>query len=214
MTTEKIWRVPMPTKEIVMKDKNFNYNILAKTMLESNRNQDSKELFRDAEKRYIYKNKFVPNVKDYFLEGDFSMSKKTFEKHWRYIRKVDFDIVRAENSYNGIVYKLNYKDSDGRKFVEVPSDILQKLIECTNLNVLKIYLVLLYTCNKEEYKPVNRAWLCSKIGFSEKSLGRMTIILDFLENDLNLIEINRNVALEYINNGVESIKTTNSIKLK
>ncbi|WP_017825436.1 hypothetical protein [Clostridium botulinum] len=191
---KEIWRVPMPTKELVMRDKNFNYNILAKTMLESNRNQNPTGLMKDDDMRYIYRNKFKETVEPCFLNGANKISKKTFDKHWRYIRKVDFDIIRAENTSNGIVYKLNYKDENNRKFVEVPSDILNELIICSNANVLKTYLVLLYALkdengNNKNYTKISYAWLLSKIGLSEKSLDTMKVIIDFLENRMKLISV-------------------------
>lgn len=187
--TNNNWNVPLPTHENVMKDKNFNYNILAKTMLESNRNDNPNRLVENDDMRYIYKNKFKDNVESYFIEGANKIAKKTFDKHWRYIRKVDFNLVTTLSLPNGTIYKLNYKDDNGRSYVTIPSETLNKLIECCNLNVLKTYLILKYTCNTTQYTRVSQAWLCEKIGFSKNSRNRMKVILDFLKDDLKLIDI-------------------------
>ncbi|MGL5067243.1 MAG: hypothetical protein ACRC6T_05360 [Sarcina sp.] len=185
---KEIWNVPLSTKEIVMEDKNFPINLYAKMMLESNRNEND-----DNKYRYIYKNKMKEKVEPYFLEGQNKISKKTYDKYFRYLKKVDFDLVKPENTINGIVYKLKFKDDNNRKFITIKSDVLNKLIECSNANVLKVYLILLYTLTDEEghllTKQVSRSWLCKKIGFSEKSLDRMTVILNFLSDDLHLINI-------------------------
>lgn len=206
---KEIWNVPIITKEEVMQDKKFDMRIYSKTVLESKNNKNTPE-----KQRYIYKKDFNKTVKDYFIEGANKMSKKVFERHWKYIRKIDFNLVEAENTFNGIVYKLNYSDESGKRFVTIPSDLLNKLIECSNANVIKTYLILLYTCSNSEFRAINQEWLCEKIGFSKSSTKRIREVLYFLKDDLELIDtkiINGDIVLV---NGKEVVKKTQLIKLK
>lgn len=203
----------MSTKNSIMEDKTFPMRLYGKMTLESNFNEEDKNF----KQRYIYKNKVKEKVEPLFLEGTDKISKRTYDKHMRYLKKAEFNLIKAENTDNGIVYKISYAE-DNKNYVLIDKEVLNELVTCSNGNVLKTYLVLLYTLKDGSEQKINIKWLLKKIGLSEKSKATMQIILKHLSERYNLINYRyeKVTSTEVQEDGREraSIKTYIYLKLK
>ena len=194
----------------VIQDKTFPYNTYAMLTINSNFNKNNK----DEYKNFLYKDNIKKDIGDFLEEAknDFPDGKipamKTVEKHIKTILSCDLPLVKIENSPNGVVYKLK-ADVDGKYYVRIPYVQVRELIVSTNKNMLKLFVILTYMCDTENYKKLDRKFLARQLGLSDnsdktlKGIGTMTDSL----MKLGFIDIQEEVKTEYD-------KETNKMKVK
>lgn len=194
----------------VIQDKTFPYNTYAMLTINSNFNKNNK----DEYKNFLYRDDIKKDIGDFLEEAknDFPDGKipamKTVEKHIKTILSCDLPLVKIENSPNGVVYKLK-ADVDGKYYVRIPYVQVRELIVSTNKNMLKLFVILTYMCDTENYKKLDRKFLARQLGLSDnsdktlKGIGTMTDSL----MKLGFIDIQEDVKTEYD-------KETNKMKVK
>ena len=194
----------------VIQDKTFPYNTYAMLTINSNFNKNNK----DEYKNFLYRDDIKKDIGDFLEEAknDFPDGKipamKTVEKHIKTILSCDLPLVKIENSPNGVVYKLK-ADVDGKYYVRIPYVQVRELIVSTNKNMLKLFVILTYMCDTENYKKLDRKFLARQLGLSDnsdktlKGIGTMTDSL----MKLGFIDIQEEVKTEYD-------KETNKMKVK
>ena len=194
----------------VIQNKTFPYNTYAMLTINSNFNKNNK----DEYKNFLYRDDIKKDIGDFLEEAknDFPDGKipamKTVEKHIKTILSCDLPLVKIENSPNGVVYKLK-ADVDGKYYVRIPYVQVRELIVSTNKNMLKLFVILTYMCDTENYKKLDRKFLARQLGLSDnsdktlKGIGTMTDSL----MKLGFIDIQEEVKTEYD-------KETNKMKVK
>ena len=194
----------------VIQDKTFPYNTYAMLTINSNFNKNNK----DEYKNFLYRDDIKKDIGDFLEEAknDFPDGKipamKTVEKHIKTILSCDLPLVKIENSPNGVVYKLK-ADVNGKYYVRIPYVQVRELIVSTNKNMLKLFVILTYMCDTENYKKLDRKFLARQLGLSDnsdktlKGIGTMTDSL----MKLGFIDIQEEVKTEYD-------KETNKMKVK
>ena len=148
----------------VIQDKTFPYNTYAMLTINSNFNKNNK----DEYKNFLYRDDIKKDIGDFLEEAknDFPDGKipamKTVEKHIKTILSCDLPLVKIENSPNGVVYKLK-ADVDGKYYVRIPYVQVRELIVSTNKNMLKLFVILTYMCDTENYKKLDRKFLARQL---------------------------------------------------
>lgn len=203
---EKIIRFPISSSEVNMKDKKCDYKTLAIMTLYSSKNK-----YEDH--RYIYKNHILLNKDE--IE---SLSKNKINTVCRNIKKLcklSNGLIEAKNTENGIVYLINYKDENNRKYVIIEEKILRLLLDGCSSNTIKTYILLKYRCATGETK-ITRADIAGNIGLSvnsESNLTTITNIILILER-LNLIKVKKQYEVTLKDDGItEQVAQYNFFKL-
>ena len=60
----------------------------------------------------------------------------------RKLSKLEGNAVVAKSVDGKIVYIINYKNKDGRKYILLEEDLLRHLADTTSSNEIKVYLLL------------------------------------------------------------------------
>ena len=201
----------------VIQDKTFPYNTYAMLTINSNFNKNNK----DEYKNFLYRDDIKKDIGDFLEEAknDFPDGKipamKTVEKHIKTILSCDLPLVKIENSPNGVVYKLK-ADVDGKYYVRIPYVQVRELIVSTNKNMLKLFVILTYMCDTENYKKLDRKFLARQLGLSDnsdktlKGIGTMTDSL----MKLGFIDIQEEVKTEYDKEANKmKVKTINAYRI-
>lgn len=120
--------------------------------------------------RFIYEN----NLDIDKLCEDLKVSKRTVKDRIKKLTKLDCNVVSIENTSNGLIYKLNYgivNEDTGNlhKFITINNKMLNELVTSFDSNAIKLYCVLCYATNTNEFKIITEKWLCEQIGLSGSS---------------------------------------------
>lgn len=139
---------------------------------------------------YLYKNKLDEIVKDLQENCGFKISKRTLESHLKLLSKLDIPLVNVVNTPSGIAYQINFS-TDGKYYKYVPYEILQKLVNFTNKDVIKLYMVFLVQLDTDSFKKMDRGFLARQTGLSDKAKKNLDVISQRVEglSDLGLIEV-------------------------
>lgn len=141
---EKVWLVPMPSSEQVIKEKQVDYSVLGALMLESKR--DGK--LQDPFTRYIYLNRLVgDNLKEFC--DSYNLTETKAKAKIRELKKAAPKLLRvfkvpSKSGRQEVVYKIHYADIKNVYFVRVPSNVLKDLVTSYKSNVVKLFCILLY----------------------------------------------------------------------
>lgn len=174
IVTKEVWNVPIPSHNDYLKNKDVDYSIYSGLSLISNYGGKANNM---ETQRYIYK-----NALDYKEVADVcNVSESTVKRALNKLKKVKIDgnfvtLVSAENTPNGVVYKLNY-GVDDKYYVTIPNNTLQYLIDTSNSNMIKLYVffkVQLANGSKE----MQREFIADALGFKRDS----KIMLDKISN--------------------------------
>ena len=188
---ERVVKFPMSSSEVNMKDKKCDYKTLAIMTLYSYKN-------KCEDHRYVYKNHILLNKEE--IESLSNNKIDTVCKNIRKLCKLSNKLIEAKNTENGIVYQINYKDENDRKYVIIEEDILRVLLNGCSSNAIKTYILLKYRCqyiHKNEYKyletKLTRADIASNIGLSPKSKSSLMIVTDIIYTleSLGLIKVRK-----------------------
>lgn len=141
---EKVWLVPMPSSEQVIKEKQVDYSVLGALMLESKR--DGK--LQDPFTRYIYLNRLVgDNLKEFCDSYNLTATKvKGKIRHLKTVTPKLLEVltVTSMSGSQEVVYRIHYADIENVHFVRVPSNVLKELVTSYKSNVVKLFCILLY----------------------------------------------------------------------
>ena len=205
--------------EALRKSKYFNAYTIGVAV--SNFNQEKQD-FRS----YIYKNELKQRITD-FLEvekEEFPDGKipavRTVEKLLTELLKcgIPLESIKIINTPNGVAYKLRNR-VDNHWYIKLPYRQLKELVVATNRNMLKLFVVLKYTCNEDckTFTTIDRKYLAREIGLSEKSVRGLDAISTMLTAlaKLGYIEIRQETRTDYDKElGREIGKKINSYRLR
>lgn len=174
IVTKEVWNVPIPSHNDYIKNKDVDFSIYSGLSLVSKYGGKANNM---ETQRYIYK-----NALDFKEVADVcNVSESTVKRALNKLKKVKIDgnfvtLVSAENTPNGVVYKLNY-GVDDKYYVTIPNNTLQYLIDTSNSNMIKLYVffkVQLANGSKE----MQREFIADALGFKRNS----KIMLDKISN--------------------------------
>lgn len=202
----KDYSFPITSSKDNMMNKLLDYKTLSIMTIFSNKDNTINDGVEEMH-RYLYKNKVLENI-----ESIESLSKNkinTIMKNIRKLSKLDNNVVMATNTPNGIVYYINYT-KQGREFVTIKESMLRYLINVSNSNTIKVYILLKYLCQDKE-KNVTREYIAEQIGLSKKSRSNLQEISDITDMLFNtgFINIKQKYVSELLSNGNECIKKYN-----
>lgn len=205
--------------EALRKSKYFNAYAIGVAV--SNFNQEKQD-FRN----YIYKNElkqriaeFLEEEKEEFPDGKIP-AVRTVEKLLTELLKcgIPLELIKIINTPNGVAYKLRNR-VDNHWYIKLPYRQLRELVVATNRNMLKLFVVLKYTCNEDckTFTTIDRKYLAREIGLSEnahKNLDAISTMLIALAK-LGYIEIRQETRTDYDEEvGREIGKKINSYRLR
>lgn len=212
---EKGFCVMLPSHDTVIGDKKFPYSTYANLTLNSKFDPVKKD------GNYIYKNAinksiadFIEEAKDEFPNGKLP-APRTIEKHIKVMLKNDIPLLKVENSPNGVVYKLQPK-IDNRYYVMIPYQQVRELVLSTNDNMLKLFVILSYKCNTENYTTLDRKYFARKLGLADNSTKNLSSIGTMLNTlrKIGMIDIQQEIRTDWDEEaGREIGKKINSYRL-
>ncbi len=180
--------LPMPTQEMVLKDKSINMRTYGAMMLKSNWGG----MFLNPDDRYIYSDK-LNNISEE-VASELQIRPTTLKRYLTSLKKCKANIFQPTTNKKGeLIYRLKYTDEYLRGYTLIHEKALRKLIEEHRDNALKIYLVMLYKCfakmdkdsGKIEYKEceITQEYLCESIGLMPNSRKIVAKCIELLERD-------------------------------
>lgn len=169
--------LPINTHPDNMTNKNINYDLIGALTLHS---YFGGNFINHNGERYFYKNNLDLEKIGELIGKTERATKRFFDK----LIKSDTNIIKVDNTKNGIVYTLNCK-TDGKFYTTINHKQLYQLLVNLKPDLLKLYLVIKYKC-KDSKDPVKltREYLASKIGLSTTSRNNLTKI----SSHTNLLE--------------------------
>lgn len=186
---KEVFKLPMPSHDKVISDKNINIKTYGAIMLNSNWGGR----IANAKERYIYNETIENQIEKICIECN--ISKKTFKRHLAKLRKCNINILEAISVNGELAYKLNYSGDSGTNFVTIDNVALRKLCTAYSENVLRLYIIFNYMCievlkNTEDKnyivnrieKHITQEWLCKKIGISYNNRIVITDCVEALVN--------------------------------
>lgn len=207
---EKNYDFPLNSSKENMQNKLMDYKTLGIMTIFSNKDNVIKDGVEEMH-RYLYKNKIISNLEE--IENLSKNKINTIMKNIRKLSRLEGNTVTAANTPNGIVYYINYT-SNNREYVLIKEDVLRYLINVSNSNVIKVYILLKYMCQNGE-KKVTREYIAEQIGLSKKSrsnLQEISNITDMLANT-GFIKIRQDYSTEVDSKGRECSKRHNYYKI-
>lgn len=207
----KILKLPINSSKKNMQNKKCDYRILGLMTLYSNRTPSEISLDEGYEEiyRYIYKNKIEDNMEE--IEILTNNKRDTIIRNIKKLAKSSNGLIIATNSPNGICYYIHYaKDNN---YVIIEEDILKTLVNATNSNVIKVYILLKYLC-RNECKEIHRAYIAEQVGLSTNR-NNLRIISDitYVLERLKLIKVKREYKTILLDNGKEQYTQVNKYEV-
>ena len=151
------------------------------------------------------------------ISSDESLSKRkinTVIKNVRKLSKLEGNAVVAKSVDGKIVYIINYKNKDGRKYILLEEDLLRHLADTTSSNEIKVYLLLQYRSSEIKETKITRKSLAIGIGLNGNSGENLLSISNMLIDlkDKSLIEVNKKYINVKLENG--NFKNTECLFIK
>lgn len=168
---KKTWDVPITSLKNNINNKNVDMQLLAVITLLS------KSGFNDGD-RFLYDNDFDKK------EVAKLIGKTTATVRNKLNKLIGAGIVRSFNvKFDEKVFLIQYA-KEGKYYVTIRSDILEKLVEEGNNHTIKVYIVFKYTLRMRE-RRISQSFLINQLGLSENAHGKKII-----SNSINkLIEL-------------------------
>ena len=185
---ERVWNCCMNTDSEYLGNKDINYlwyglvNVNSKMKNENTPKEEGGTYgYAEAEEhRYIYEKYIRESIKQ--LEKMSNSKQRTVLSNIKKLSKVSNGLVTIDETDTGeTVYKIHNKTSYNKEthqfnnYVLIPSDILKLLVCATNSNTIKIYCVLLYKCNCEEWTKLTNSYFTKGIGANANNKTNATI---------------------------------------
>lgn len=183
-----VWDVCMNTESKYLSNKNIDYkwyglfNVNSKSKNENTPKEDGSTYgcVEAEEHRFIYENYIRSSIK--LLEEMSDNKQRTVLSNIKKLTKASNGLVTIDETDTGeTVYKIHNKTSYNKEthqfnnYVLIPSDILKLLVCATNSNTIKIYCVLLYKCNCEEWTKLTNSYFTKGIGANANNKTNATI---------------------------------------
>ncbi|MCA0881392.1 helix-turn-helix domain-containing protein [Clostridioides difficile] len=173
---EKKYKLPMPT--FCLDRKSYCAKEYGALILLS---KGSMGIMHTEKNRYLYQNSF--NTSE--LATKLGIAETTLNRNIKKLQSLDCNILKIENTKNGVVYRLNYGLETGyndevHKYVTIHHEMLEELVVCFKTPAIKLYCLLCYMANTESFKPIDEDFLCDKIGLCSKSKNNKTKIRSIL----------------------------------
>ena len=197
----KILKLPINSSKENMQNKKCNYKTLALMTLYSNISPDEITLDDGYEElyRYLYENK----IKDSIIEMEkLSHNKQdTIFRNIRKLAKINNGLITVTNSTKGIIYYINYRSTEGGDYVIIEEDILKYLIDTSNSNVIKVYILLKYLC-KNGKKSITNEYIAEQIGLCSKSNKNIQSVINIIKSLVNnkLIKKTKDKSVKFKDN--------------
>lgn len=191
---EGVVKLPMNVYEGNLGNKKCDYKTLATMTLYSSHKKPDE--YGNEQYRFLYRNKVI-TLSDEIED----LSKNKIDTILRNIKKLSNltgNLVNASRTNDGkIVYTINYRDGEvirddeGKPikmvkggFVLVEEDVLKFLVNISNSEDIKVYLLIKTLCEWEERnhnkseKWITNAFICEHIGLSSNSKCSLQTISD------------------------------------
>lgn len=181
----KVVNLPMCTQKKYMKDKKYDYKTLAIMTLYSKFTpiEEQHKTGNYEPYRFVYKNKIIE-----FTDEIENLSNKkigTIINNMRKLSQIENGLVTATKNRNEqIIYYITYENELGRGYTTIPEEMLRRLIQCGNGNMIKAYLLIKYLCEDEKRrfgnseKKITNNYICEEIGLSSKSKTNIQCITE------------------------------------
>ena len=127
---------------------------------------------------------FMEQAKADFPNGKIPAA-STVKKHIKKLIDNDIPLIKVE-SYNGRVYYKLLNCIDNKYYVRIPYEKVRELVISCSSDLMKLYAIMCYATNENEYKPITRKWLAEKMGLSTKSDNNLKSIGIMLTTLCNL----------------------------
>lgn len=204
--TKEVFKLPMPSSEKFLSNRELNIKIYGYLMLNSNWGG----IFANENSRYLYKDKWDEVIKEACTDLNISMS--TIKRHISKLKKTDINALALIKVNGNLVYKLNYSSFNKEtglmdKYVTIDNVVLRKLINAYSDYPLRLYLYFLYVLRNGE-KLITQKTLCKVVGLSNNTRYVVSDSVDALINGGFL-----KIRCEYENDIVtkNGVKVENSI---
>ncbi|HBE9006827.1 TPA: winged helix-turn-helix transcriptional regulator [Clostridioides difficile] len=174
---EKKYKLPMPT--FCLDRKSYCAKEYGALILLS---KGSMGIMHTEKNRYLYQNSF--NTSE--LAAKLGVAETTLNRNIKKLQNLDCNILKIENTKNGVVYRLNYGLETGyndevHKYVTIHHEMLEELIVCFKTPAIKLYCLLCYMTNEKEFTLIDEKFLCEKIGLCGDSENNKSKIRKFIQ---------------------------------
>ena len=126
--------------------------------------------------RFTYRNKF--NTTE--LAKDLGIGRTGLITNIKKLEKLECNVLSVENSNQGVIYKLNYglMNNNGKlnKYITIQHKMLKELVCSFSNNAIKLYCVISFATNENEFTTLTEKWLCEQIGLNSKSEHNQTTV--------------------------------------
>lgn len=199
---DEVIKIPISIDEQYLKNKRFDYNIYLLMLLFSKYNPNDGY-------RYISEDDLIANEK---MIENYNINKfETIKRNMRKLSKLKDSMIKVEIIDGKMVYIIK---SAKEKYVEIEKDIIKCLTRVFKSSYIKIYLLLRYKCNENEYKIVIKKELLESIGLNCKSEKNKTLITNILKSFENINFIEKYIKRSKIINKNGNITCTNFVHIK
>lgn len=155
------FKLPVPTYVL---NKKIDFSVIVSLLLKSNTNlKESNTIYIDD----------IRLDKDAICK-ECNINRATLERRLKYL--CETNILEAKNTDRGLIYIINYS-KDNKYYVTIEHRILKYLLEHTDKDVIKMYILLKVQCDiLKNNKPMSNAYLCSQLGYSTTSANNLSKI--------------------------------------
>ena len=164
--------VPINSSKENMKDRKCDYKTLAIMSLYANFTslEEQYEKGLDEQYIYLYRNKIIKFTNE--IEKISKWKINTVLKNMRKITMLNSNLITSiiyeDYGYEETYYMINYSNEEGKEYVTIEKDILKKLINIGNSDLIKIYILIKYL-SRENVRKISREYLAQEIGIENPS---------------------------------------------
>lgn len=160
----------LPIATHCLKDKQYYIKEYGALLIKS---AESSEIFNTHKNRILYKNKL--NIQE--IANELNVNKTTIQRNIKRLEKLNFKILKIENTLNGIAYCLPSENNiDTNKFVTIRYEMLKKMVNNFKSNTMKVYFLLKIITTETNFEPATNSFIAENIGLSSKSKNNLDII--------------------------------------
>ncbi|HBG1040864.1 TPA: helix-turn-helix domain-containing protein [Clostridioides difficile] len=153
-----------------LKDKQYYIKEYGALLIKS---AESSEIFNTHKNRILYKNKL--NIQE--IANELNVNKTTIQRNIKRLEKLNFKILKIENTLNGIAYCLPSENNiDTNKFVTIRYEMLKKMVNNFKSNTMKVYFLLKIITTETNFESATNSFIAENIGLSSKSKNNLDII--------------------------------------
>ncbi|HBH3652829.1 TPA: helix-turn-helix domain-containing protein [Clostridioides difficile] len=179
----------LPVATYCLKDKQYYIKEYGTLLIKS---AESSNIFNTHKNRILYKNKL--DIQE--IANELNVNRTTIQRNIKKLEKLDFKILKIENTLNGIVYCLPSENNiDSSKFTMIHYDMLKKMISKFKSNTIKVYFLLKTITTETNFKPATNSFIAENIGLSSKSKNN----LDIITSSVKILEEHKYIETKKVN---------------